>query len=75
MAVVSATAGTLLTNVTALNGTFASTGLGTLFSASIFGIILVAAIWSQKHKVCDVESSPCGKALVEYTSDNTRPFY
>jgi len=45
VAVVSATAGTLLTNVTALNGTFASTGLGTLFSATIFGIILVAAIF------------------------------
>jgi hypothetical protein len=45
VAVVAATAGTLLTNVTALNGTFASTGLGTLFSATIFGIILVAAIF------------------------------
>ena len=45
VAVVSATAGTLLTNVTALNGTFADTGLGTLFSTAIFGIILVAAIF------------------------------
>lgn len=45
VAIVSATAGTLLTNVTALNTTFASTGLGMIFSASIFGIILVAAIF------------------------------
>lgn len=45
VAVVSATAGSLLTNLTALNGTFAATGLGTLFSAGIIGLLLAAAIF------------------------------
>jgi phosphotransferase system glucose/maltose/N-acetylglucosamine-specific IIC component len=45
VAVISATAGTLLTNVSGLNTTFADTGLGTLFSTTIFGVIIVAAIF------------------------------
>lgn len=45
VAVVSATAGSLLTNLTALNGTFAATGLGTLFSASIIGLLLAAGVF------------------------------
>jgi len=45
VAVVSATAGTLLTNVAGLNTTFQDTGLGNLFSVTIFGLILVAAIF------------------------------
>jgi len=45
VAVISSTAGTLLTNVAGLNTTFQSTGLGTLFSTTIFGVIIVAAIF------------------------------
>jgi len=45
IAIVSATAGTLLTNAATLNTTFASTGLGSLFSVTIFGVILVAGIF------------------------------
>ena len=43
--VVAATGGTLLTNIVALNTTFQSTGLGTLFSATIAGLLLAAAIF------------------------------
>ena len=45
VAVVSATGSTLLTNIAGLNTTFADTGIGSLFSATIFGVILVAAIF------------------------------
>lgn len=56
-ALVSATAGTVLTNVSALNTTFSATGLGSLFATSIFGILLAASIfyalytvvWKKKH--------------------------
>lgn len=50
VAVVSATAGTMLTNVAGLNTTFQATGLGSLFSVSIFGIIIVAAIFYALYK-------------------------
>lgn len=53
VAVVSATAGSLLTNLTALNGTFAATGLGTLFSASIIGLLLAAGIFYAIWKYFD----------------------
>lgn len=42
---VSATGGTLLTALSGLNGTFASTGLGSLFAPTLVGIVLVAGIF------------------------------
>jgi len=59
VAVVSATAGTMLNSIAGtyngthyvgglgdgVGGTFSATGLGSLFSVTIFGIILVAAIF------------------------------
>ena len=50
VAIVAATAGTLLTSAAGLNTTFAATGLGNLFSVTIFGIILVAGVFYALYK-------------------------
>ena len=44
---VSATGSTLLSNLVSLNGTFASTGIGNIFSATILGLLFgVFVFWA-----------------------------
>ena len=50
VALVGATGGTLLTNMTTLNTTFADTGLGSLFSKVILGLVFAAGIFYAIYK-------------------------
>lgn len=50
VALVSATAGTLLTNLSGLNTTFTDTGLGTLFTKTILGLVFAAGIFYAIYK-------------------------
>ena len=44
-AIVAAMGDDVLTNITTLNGTFAATGIGTLFGATIAGLLLAVGIF------------------------------
>ena len=50
-AIVAAMGDDVLTNIVALNGTFGSTGIGTLFSATIGGLLLAVGIFMVIYKV------------------------
>jgi len=50
-ALVSATGGTLITNMTSLNGTFGATGIGSLFSATILGLLFAVFIFYVLYKM------------------------
>lgn len=51
VALVSATGGTLLTNLAGLNTTFTDTGLGSLFGKTIIGLVFAAAIFYAIYKM------------------------
>ena len=50
-AIVAAMGDDVLTNIVALNGTFSSTGIGTLFGATIAGLLLAVGIFMVIYKV------------------------